>query len=214
MKTQYASKDEWAAHNAMVKEAESRKAAKEPAAEKIKRMARLVKAGSAPNLGKINGLLSEATKSGLVGKWAFAGGIAVNIHGAPISTDDVDVLVVLPQSGALIDLHGLYDLFLTNGATAVGEWIAIDGWKTQFVPATSLIEREALRDTVIVDGLPVVAVEPLIAMKVAVGRAKDILHVRHLFESVPQKIDRTRLDQLLNSYGLTEKFEKIGIGNS
>ncbi len=209
MKYVYASKEEWVATISAAKLADRVREAEIPFGEKMNVVRRLIGGAKDAEFLKLASLLNEARQHNIVSDWAFTGGAAVNYYGAPISTEDADALVILPTSDGLIDLGPAYRFFVDRGATIDGIYLVISGWYFQFVPASTPLEKEALSAGRTDGEIRVVTPEHLIAMKLTVNRAKDKTHILHLLESASSKINRVKLDDLLQQYGLTEKFEKL-----
>src|SRR5437762_2392531 len=69
-------------------------------------------------------LFNRAVDEAVLGKYALAGGLAVEYYGAPINTVDADFLVVFPETaGGLLDASSFFDFFQRNGAVASGEYL-------------------------------------------------------------------------------------------
>lgn len=79
----------------------------------------------------------------------------------------------------------------------------------QFLPAESNLEKEAIKEAVEVaygsTKARIVRAEHLIAIKLRVGRPKDLAHVHALLQQA--KIDHDYLRGILERYGLTEKWK-------
>ncbi len=74
--------------------------------------------------------------SGLVRRFAIGGGVAVVFHAEPLLTYDLNVFVLLPESGGsgLVDPSPLYrHLVEEQGYVADGERIVIGGVPVQFI---------------------------------------------------------------------------------
>lgn len=135
-----------------------------------------MRARNRPDLAAVFSLLSprirvavEKTHSALSAAGiphALAGGLAVGAYGEPRATKDVDFLVgteaFIEHAGGIVTLHPALP-------------IAIDGVPVDAVPVPNDAPflREALDGPPMSEGIPVVAVEALICMKLLALRPRD-----------------------------------------
>lgn len=88
-------------------------------------------------------------------------------------------------------------------------YVEVEGWFVRFLPVEKGLEEEALREAIeVVYGSTLTRVlraEHLIAIKLWVGRGKDLGHIRLILEQA--KIDEAYLHDILERYGLTEKWK-------
>ena len=154
--------------------------------------------------------MAEAEKAGVIGKYAITGGMAVTYHSEPVYTLDLDVLAFIPSGGGLIDLGPIYEFFRRHGAITSCEYLEMEGLKFQFIPAATALESGSLKDAVTVSeggvSFQVVDLEYLIALKLAAGRNKDLLHIQILLDAPRRPIDFTRLEQILKTHDLFNKW--------
>jgi hypothetical protein len=123
--------------------------------------------------GAVRTAVGEASRrlTGLGIRHALAGGLAVGIHGAPRNTTDVDFLVG-PEA---FEGSGLVLVHRAGVPVRVGD-VAID-----LLPAEEPVLARALDGAESLGGgLAVVAVEPLVLMKLRALRAHDQDDVRRL----------------------------------
>jgi len=157
--------------------------------------------------------MAEAEKAGVIGRFAITGGMAVTYHSEPVYTVDLDVLALIPCEGSLIELGPIYEFFKQRGATTSAEYLVMEGLKFQFIPAATPLELEGLNHAVIVNerGLSflVIDLEYLIALKLAAGRNKDLLHIQILLDAPRRTIDFSRLEQILKSHELFIKWQQF-----
>lgn len=155
-------------------------------------------------------LLNEMEAKGLIQRYAIGGGMAVMFYTEPVSTEDVDIFVLLPLTEEpIIVLTPLQDFFRKRGYQFRGLHLEVEGWLVQFLPATTDLEIEALQEAIEVPYgstlARVMRAEHLIAIKFQVGRAKDLLHVHLLWQRA--KIEHAYLQSILERYGLKEKWQ-------
>jgi hypothetical protein len=144
---------------------------------------------------------------------AVAGGMAVSVHGHLRMTKDVDILVpssamnVIKQLGKTSPVSG----FL-NGVS-----VKIDGIDVDFLFPGHGLSASDIGSSNEYAGLPIIAVEPLVLMKLGAGRMQDMTDIGHLLKlgKVPianvvkrlsSKEDREDFEQLIEM----AKLEKAG----
>jgi predicted nucleotidyltransferase len=96
----------------------------------------------------------------------------------------------------------------TKGYYWKGEHIIIEGIPVQFIPADEL-EEEAIRDAKEIEykgvKTKILSLKYLIPILLRAGRKKDIEKIEKLLEQT--EIDMKKLENILNKYGLSEKFK-------
>jgi hypothetical protein len=104
--------------------------------------------------------------------WAVCGGIAMAIYGSPRLTKDVDIIASkrLPLESERIIGHlkqgGEHFMVATENREVPIDWILRnDDFKAFY--------REALKDAVIIDNIPILTPEWLVILKFIAGRFKD-----------------------------------------
>ncbi len=157
-------------------------------------------------------LLNEMETKGLIQRYAIGGGMAVMFYAEPVVTEDLDIFVLLPPTNSpVIVLTPLYDFFRELGYQVRGLYVDVEGWLVRFLPTASELEVEALMEALEVNygstTMRVIRAEHLIAMKLKVGREKDLLHVHMLLRQA--KIDHDYLQGVLQRHGLIEKWRKF-----
>lgn len=128
---------------------------------------------------KIFALLNQMEADGVIGRYAIGGAVGSIFWLEPITTQDVDVFVMLPSApgGSLLTLGPIYEYLLGRGYQPQGQFIIVEGWDIEFLaPGTPLVE-EALEQAVErdVNGVStrVFTAEHLAAICLQVGRPKD-----------------------------------------
>lgn len=132
----------------------------------------------------------------------LVGGLAVGVHGRVRATKDVDFLVgpeAFESVGVIVSFR--------PGVPLSAEGVPIDS-----ILAPSEHEpvlNEALADPLVVDGVPVIRVEPLIYMKLVAGRRQDLADVASMLREGDVDVARTRslLDRADPS--LRARFEEL-----
>jgi hypothetical protein len=82
---------------------------------------------------RVFALLNEMVRDGALENYAVAGAIGAMFYVEPFSTQDIDVLVMTPEDGLVIELPGL-DYLKARGYTEFSnEGIVIAGWPVQFL---------------------------------------------------------------------------------
>ena len=123
-------------------------------------------------------VLNELETGGFLERYAIGGAVAAIFYAEAIATYDLDVFVILPESGGLlVSLAPLYDELKRRGYTEEAECVVIEGVPVQFLPAFNPLVGEALagaRQTLYED-IPtrVLAPEYLLAIMLQTGRSKD-----------------------------------------
>jgi hypothetical protein len=129
----------------------------------------------------------------------------------PILTYDLGVFFI-PVKEGLDELAPIYEYAERHGFSTQAEAILIEGFPVQFIPAYNDLIREAVEKAVSLRygdvEAKVVSAEYLAAIALQTGRAKDRERLSRILDEA--MIDRSVLDGILESFGLTEKFKKFG----
>jgi hypothetical protein len=106
----------------------------------------------------------------------------------------------------------MYDWLTARGYKPEKEYIVIEGWPVQFLPASDALDEEALAQAVEtqVEGVRawVMSAEHLAAIALRTGRAKDFTRILQFVES--GVIQSHKLDEILKRHGLLAKWEQFG----
>jgi hypothetical protein len=109
---------------------------------------------------------------------ALAGGMAVGIYGFNRMTRDVDFVVsesarkVIEQLGPTTVISGHLD----------GVSVKVDGVDVDFLFVSKTVHQGDLSSVKQFSGIPVIGIDPLVAMKMGAGRHKDTLDVVELLK--------------------------------
>jgi hypothetical protein len=132
-------------------------------------------------------LLNAMRAAGVIANYALFGAAAQMRYTEAVATFDTDVLVAVPSPEQLDMLRPLYDFWAQRGWQPEGEAIRVGAWPVQLIPVFSPLTREALAqaDTADFDGVPfrVLRADPLAAIALSVGHAKDFARVIALLEA-------------------------------
>lgn len=156
-------------------------------------------------------VVNELKDKGLINDYAIGGGIAALFYIEPFLTYDLDVFIISVERAEeknLILFSPIFDYLKSKGYSWKGEHIIIEGMPVQFIPADEL-EKEAVENAKAIEyeGIKAKVITPeyLIAILLRAGRKKDIEKIEKLFEQTD--IDRTKLEEVLNKFGLKKRFK-------
>jgi hypothetical protein len=128
--------------------------------------------------------LNSLKRMGIIKDYAIGGGYAVMFYDIPLSTYDLDVLVILPTEN---DYHKLYEHFRGKGAKIENVYIFIEDMPVQFLPNyISPLFNSAIEEstTVDFDGIlcKFVSVEYLVLLLLTSFRTKDTIRLESLLK--------------------------------
>ncbi|MEW6203646.1 MAG: hypothetical protein AB1546_16865 [bacterium] len=154
-------------------------------------------------------VISRMHEEGILEEYAIGGAIATIYYTEPFTTHDVDIFFIPPEEQGIIRLTPFYDFLLKKGYKTDKEYILIGETPIQFIPATTELEREAVKHAVSVRyknfKVKILRPEYLIAIFLRVFRLKDREKIVRLLEQT--KINKMRLIDILKRHGLKKKFE-------
>lgn len=164
-------------------------------------------------LTEVFAAINRMQADGVIEHYAVGGAVAATLYLEPVATIDVDIFVALrPPPGRLLLSPGpIYDYLTARGASVEGEYLVIDGWPVQFLPAPGPLAEEAIREArrVDIEGecVWVFTAEHLAAIALDVGRAKDKARLVQFVEAGVLNV--VRLDDILTRYGLKDKWHRF-----
>ena len=154
-------------------------------------------------------VISRMHEEGVLEKYAIGGAIATIYYTEPFATSDVDVFFVPPEKEGILLLTPFYDFLLKKGYKTDKEYILIGETPIQFIPASTELELEAVKNAVSVRykkiSVKILRPEYLVAISLQVFRLKDREKIVRLLEQT--KINRKCLTDILERHGLKKKFE-------
>jgi hypothetical protein len=122
---------------------------------------------------------------------ALIGGLAVGAHGAPRATKDVDFLV--SQADAF---EGTVVLSFKPGVPIAVRGIVVDYLTPEGSPHAALLSH-ALKQAKVSQGVPVIALAPLVLMKLQAARRRDLDDVSRLLQRAD---DEERIREYLKTH--------------
>jgi hypothetical protein len=157
-------------------------------------------------------MINQMQADGIIHHYAIGGAVAATFYLEPAATLDVDVFVLLANSGkGLVSLTPIYEYLKARGGVEEGEHIVLGDWPVQFLVPSSELEQEAIAASVPVDveGVRtwVMLAEHLVAIALSTGRAKD--HIRVLQFVKEKAVDEVVLRSIVQKYGLLPKWEQF-----
>ncbi len=155
-------------------------------------------------------VLNDLVRDGVLTHYAIGGAMGATFYVEPVLTFDLDIFVILPQTGSTrLTLEPLYTALRARGYVEESECVNIEGVPVQFLPAYNDLTIEALNQAreVLYEQTParVIRAEHLLAIALQTGRDKDRERVRLLREQT--KLDAELLDSLLRRHGLEGKWK-------
>lgn len=157
------------------------------------------------SFGEAIAALNSMRADGVVSEYALGGAMALIFWSEPTATFDLDVFVMLEQTGLLLSLDPIYAWARAKGYPEEAEHILISGMPVQLIPAHNALTTEAIATAAELeyDGQPVrvIRAEYLIAMYL-----EESARTRKRLERVAALLDEGNLDRaLLND--LVERFK-------
>ena len=158
-------------------------------------------------------VLNRMVRDGAIDNYAVAGAVGAMFYIEPFSTQDIDVLVVTPdtESKIILELPGL-EYLKAQGYTEIrGEGVVVEGWPLQFLPVSNLLEHEAYlkaQDLAFEDiTVRVVLAEHLVAMMLNVGRLKDLARIQTFL--LQDAVSLEALEDILERHRLVGKWDEF-----
>ena len=164
---------------------------------------------------KVIQVLNRMQADGILEKFAIGGGIAAIRYLEPYLTDDIDVFIspVVVGANGLVLFGRIYSYLEELGYKTEREYIRIEGWLVQFVPASESVQEEAVAraDRVAFAGeyTSIFSVEYLAAELLRSGRFKDLTRVGALLES--EQMDMEVFHDIIHRHGLAEKWKEFSV---
>lgn len=161
------------------------------------------------NFQRVFEIIHQMQADGVVERYAIGGAVGATFYLEPVATLDLDVFVVFPARGLLVDPAPVFDWLAARGGVMEGEYIVLEETPVQILAAGSPLVEEALREAVEtdVDGAPVrvFTAEHLAAIALEVGRAKDKARLLQFIEE--GALDATRFESILARHGLLDRWQ-------
>lgn len=164
---------------------------------------------------KVIQVLNRMQADGIIERFAIGGGIAAIRYLEPYLTDDIDVFIspVVVGPNGLVSFGRIYEYLERLGYNVEREYIRIEGWLVQFVPASESVQEEAVAqaDRVAFAGeyTSIFSSEHLAAELLRSGRLKDLTRVVALLES--RQMDMEVFRDIISRHGLAEKWQEFAM---
>ena len=147
----------------------------------------------------------QAQNEGLFSSYAVGGGIAALFYIEPVATFDLDVFIILPESGSpLISLSPIYSWFTEKGYRASQEQIIIEGIAVQFIPVYNELVKDGVIDAAEKKygdtSVRVLKPEYLIAIMLQTLRSKDKERLSKFLQET--SVEYELLESILHKHNL------------
>jgi hypothetical protein len=158
-------------------------------------------------------VINQMEEKGVIGKYAIGGAVAAAFYIEPTTTYDLDIFISfdnVPQT-SLVSLEPIFTYLQSLHYEVRGEYVVLEGWQVQFLPAGDVLYREALDEsleTKIGDiRTRVMTPEHLMAIALRLGRAKDLIRLKLFVEL--KAYEAGKLNQILERHKLFEKWKQF-----
>ena len=156
--------------------------------------------------------LNELKRAGIIQDYAIGGGYAAMFYDVPLTTYDLDVLVVLRNDN---DYHKLYEYYRQKGNKVEDVYIYIEDMPVQFLPNyISPLFNNAIEEAPVIEFDEVeakfVSVEHLVVLLLTAFRPKDKIRVKELLKKVNVFRVRDIIGRFDNERGtLSKRYKEI-----
>jgi hypothetical protein len=167
------------------------------------------------SMKKVIQVLNRMQADGIIERFAIGGGIAAIRYLEPYLTDDIDVFIspVVVGANGLVSFGRIYSYLEELGYHSDREYIRIEGWLVQFVPASESVQEEAVAQANRVafagEYTSIFSCEHLAAELLRSGRLKDHTRVVALLES--EQMDMEVFHDIIRRHGLAEKWKAFAV---
>jgi hypothetical protein len=163
------------------------------------------------NIEKVFNLINKMYQENILKNYAIGGALATIYYTEPFATRDIDIFFIPPEKEKIILLTPFYDFLLKKGYKTYREYIMVEDTPVQFIPATTELEKEAVKNAVEVKyrniAVKILTPEYLIAIFLKVYRPKDRDKLIKLLDQA--KINRNFLKDILKRHNLGKKFDEF-----
>jgi len=150
-------------------------------------------------------------QEGILEDYAIGGAVATIYYTEPFATKDVDIFFIPPEKEKIILLTPFYDFLLKMGYKTYKEYIMIGDTPVQFIPASTDLEKEAVKNAISVRykdiEVKILRSEYLIAIFLKIFRPKDIEKLIKLLDQA--KIDKSFLLDILKRYNMEKIYNRF-----
>lgn len=158
-------------------------------------------------------VINQMVAEKVIADYAIGGAVGAIYYLEPFLTQDIDVFMAFSTtpSGLIVSPAPIYDYLAERGYRPEREYVRIEGWLVQFLPVEKPLYAAALAHAITgdMDGVPVrlFSAEYLMAIALDTGRTKDHLRLIQFIEA--GGADQARLDEILRSHGLVDKWRRF-----
>lgn len=163
-----------------------------------------------PTIADVYRALNAMQTEGVIEKYAVCGGTAALFYAETTATFDIDLFVLIPQSGLLIDLSRIYNWARERGYAVEQEYLLMHGVPVQILVAGEGLEAEAVRGAELIDydgvAVPVVAPEFLVLLNLRAGGSK---RRGRAFDLIEAGADKSRIEELAIRFNLQAEWQRM-----
>ena len=138
-------------------------------------------------------VLNKLVGVGVIDSYAIGGAVAAIYYIEPFDTADLDIFFSVTTQESIVLLTPIYDHLKQLGYHPRGEFVEIEDWPVQFLPAYNPLTEEALaRAQQIKFGRTptrVMRAEHLVAIMLDTGRPKDMARISMFIEQSAFDVD-------------------------
>jgi len=163
-------------------------------------------------LEKTISAVNELKEIGILNSFAICGGIASLFYIEPVSTYDLDIMLVLTSEKNLLNpLEDVFNWAKSKNYEFDGEYIVIEGIPVQFLPVFNELVSEAVENLNVFKvgetEVPVLRAEYLMAIMLDVNRPKDRERLVRFLSM--DSFDKEYFNDIINKFHLKEKYDKF-----
>jgi len=154
-------------------------------------------------------VLNKVVRAGLIDSYAIGGAVAAIYYIEPFDTADLDIFFKVTTRQSIVSLAPVYDYLKQLGYLPKGEFVEIEGWPVQFLPAYNALTVEALAQARKIKfghtGTRVMRAEHLAAIMLDTARPKDMARISMFIDQ--GAVDMDALLDILKRYRLMKKWK-------
>ncbi|HZV36862.1 MAG TPA: hypothetical protein VFB72_19960 [Verrucomicrobiae bacterium] len=159
-------------------------------------------------------VINQMQADGVIGPYAIGGAIAATFYLEPTSTFDLDIFISFNKNAnEIVNLGPIYEYLKQRGYKPKGQYITIEGWDVEFLPADDQLYNEALSKAqpAQIHGVNTYVMTPEYLMTIALktGRPKDFIRLDQFIQA--KSYDADKLRDVLARNGLLQKWEKFNV---
>jgi hypothetical protein len=159
-------------------------------------------------------VIKQLVENDLIQDYAICGAMGAMFYTEPITTYDLDIFIILPESSRyslIVTLSPIYEYLKDRGYTEHKEHIIIEGLPVQFLVAEHALEIEALQEARIMrvgsTEIKVLSPEYLLAIMTKVGGDKYRVRIAMLLKEYID-VDKDKLYDILYRFELISNWKR------